>query len=198
MNDTDHQPRSEVYTQAADRELIQHALETPSCDPTKWAWEKYSSQIWRAIPLTLEDLCGSPIYELILELEVKWRRYLTHQSLLPTTWVLQRVPSGCEIGKHNDEFTERRVAFVYYLTPDDWDLETDAGALCVQNKKIETDESIQIRVSPKFNSLVSWFLKTPDDPSIVGSPVHWVETVRATDDRPRIALVGFWSKVTWS
>jgi hypothetical protein len=192
LNDTDNQPRSEVYIETSDPCVIRQSLDNPSSDPNQWRWENYSGSIWRAIPLTLKDFCGSPIYDLIKELEAKWWHYLTNKELKSMTWVLQRIPYGCCINPHNDEWSGRRIAFVYYLTPDDWDMNVDGGALCVENFEQSSNSMHTIRISPDFNSLIAWYLKSEKDESIVGSPVHWVENITANNDKPRISLVGFW------
>ncbi len=99
------------------------------------------------------------------------------------TWVLQRVIQNHGISVHSDDFHGRKLAFVYYLTPDDWDNNIDGGALCVDsgiNNKYE-------KINAQFNTLVAWNMNNQK------SPLHYVETVRALNNRPRIALVGFFN-----
>ena len=38
LNDTDNQPRSEVYMKSKDKNIVRQALDNPSSDPKKWAW----------------------------------------------------------------------------------------------------------------------------------------------------------------
>lgn len=186
LNDTDNPPREDIYNKIRNKDLVRAALDHPSNNPKNWIWENYACDIWRAVPLTLEDFCGSPIYELIRTLEARWWHWLPNKSLRPMTWVLQRVPTGCGVGFHNDEWHGRRIAFVYYLTPTHWDGDIHGGYLHIDN------EPYSGLLHPKFNSMVAWHLKSEYDPSIIGSPLHAVEKVIAGNKYPRIALVGFW------
>jgi Rps23 Pro-64 3,4-dihydroxylase Tpa1-like proline 4-hydroxylase len=124
--------------------------------------------------------------ELLDVLEAKWKNTMMNQrninSLIKATWVLQRIAEGDGIGAHNDEFGSRKIAFVYYLTPDDWQNERDGGELYIVNE--QGDKTF---IEPNFNTLVAW------DMECSKSPLHWVNTVNAPNTRPRISLVGFWN-----
>src|SRR3989338_7876080 len=130
INDTDNPVRDHVHT------LLRNAYPTkidfPPADPSNWTWENYSRSIWRAIPLTVKDFCGSPIYALIETIVWNWVNWFTIWDKTPVCWVLQRVPHGKFIRPHNDEYVDanRCMAFVYYLTDDDW-TEDDGGLLHV-------------------------------------------------------------------
>jgi Rps23 Pro-64 3,4-dihydroxylase Tpa1-like proline 4-hydroxylase len=99
------------------------------------------------------------------------------------TWVLQRTEKGYYLPAHNDDCSERKIAFVYYLTPSDWDWRNDGGELEIGNK----DGGTSFRFNPTFNNLITWDMVKEQ------SPLHWINTVKAENDRPRIALVGFWT-----
>lgn len=80
------------------------------------------------------------------------------------------------MGWHNDTFGNRKISFIYYLTPDDWS-EDDGGYLHVKN-----DIRI-IKIKPYFNSLIFWDMWEKK------CPEHAVESVDS--DKPRFCLVGF-------
>jgi Rps23 Pro-64 3,4-dihydroxylase Tpa1-like proline 4-hydroxylase len=71
----------------------------------------------------------------------------------------------------------RKIAFLYYLTPNNWDYEKDGGGLVVQRKDSEELFTIQ----PAFNRLVMWTMVN-----------HAVEKVRR--GKGRVALVGFYRR----
>jgi len=150
----------------------------------EWIWEKYSHEFWRLLPTSLQAFLESPIIELIKILEKKW-----YSTKIPNfditkyqkaTWVIQRIEEGNGIGFHSDTFGTRKLAFVYYLTPTDWDYKIDGGELCVCKNNIYYHF---ISVNPVFNSMIVWNME-------VESPSHFVNSVKS-NKQARIALVGF-------
>jgi len=75
LNDTNNQPRSEVYNYLQTKDKISllnkykdhtyknenHEIE----DSKLWTWENYRPSIWRAIPITPDVYINSPIYDMI-------------------------------------------------------------------------------------------------------------------------------------
>lgn len=124
----------------------------------EWEWEHYHWDFWRAIPITPEAFAGSPVLTLISVLEKQWyntdmtdiwSNKHTLKGLHKATWVIQRITKGKCINWHVDTFGDRKISFIYYLTPDDWS-EEDGGYL-----RVKGDEDI-IMIKPHFNSLVFW------------------------------------------
>lgn len=179
-----NQPRNVVFPQVSKGLDWKNCVAYHKSSPNEWIWEHYSEDIWRALPLTMESFLGSPILELIDQLERLWWKFIPiTKSMAKTTWVLQRVDQGKSIDAHTDDWPGRRTSFVYYLTPDDWNSAVDGGGLCVQNSSGETTV-----IEPTFNTIVSWDMNANQH-----SPLHWVQTVKAPSSKPRISLVGFWS-----
>ena len=147
-----------------------------------WTWENYNTGIFRVVPLSLDAYIDSPIYDLINYILWKIHRSImdtTGENLAFGTVVLQRCAQGTYIPEHIDNCCKRRFSFIYYLVPDDWS-EDDGGSLILEDRTIH----------PKFNQLVYWWLSNhiiKDCPDIK----HSVSMVNASDDRPRLALVGF-------
>lgn len=177
LNDIDNKPKDVLF-------YSDSCSVVGNCNPKEWTWEHYAkNQIWRCLPLTLTSFVSSPIFKLIEALEQKFcLEFFAYAG--KATWVLQRLCKGNFIGDHTDDSGTdvaypRKFAFVYYLTPDDWDYNVDGGELCV---KIGDQ---YIPVNPIFNSMVVW------DMAKQKSPLHKVNEVLAENDRPRYALVGF-------
>jgi hypothetical protein len=208
LNDTDNQPKSEVFNYLKSRNgtsIIEKYKNytyknyfDDKCDNSsfdiymkryaeQWIWENYKNGIWRAVPLTLKAYINSPIYDIINI--ILWKVYLSivetfHEELYVGTVVLQRTPFNMGIGRHIDNCGYRRISFIYYLTPDDWS-DADGGNLIFDNHKI----------TPKFNQLILWKLVTPLTPD--SDPIyHEVSCVKADNNRPRLALVGFFDQPT--
>ena len=195
-NDTDMPVLDYVYKCLVERSRINHERKLLQGDkyepdtlplicpnPNNWLWERYSSSIWRAAPKTLEDFRFSPVFDYITHITHVWKLGkfgLNIDNMFKATWVIQRVHQGDEIGFHNDYAQGRQIAFVFYLTPDDW-RDEDGGLL-----KVRTPESEQDYI-PHFNSGVIFKMINSY------SPLHKVTRVRALDDKPRISLVGFWN-----
>lgn len=78
---------------------------------------------------------------------------------------------GDEITAHSDVGYKRHTAFIYYLTPDNYDVNAYGGVL----------EADGVEIVPEFNSLVWWNMP---------GPLHRVTRVLSPDAN-RIALVGF-------
>lgn len=200
MNDIDNLPKEDVYKAFLDPNRIVDAYHNRKDDPKGWNWERYAVDFWRAAPLSAEAFCGSPLIELIDVLEERWRATdmtkLWGSSLTPSkteaspfpvghftklTWVVQKMEPGYTMGFHNDEFDYRLIAFIYYLTPDDWDYRRDGGQLVVCRNDNRND---YLSINPEFNTMVWW------DMHVQKSPLHSVSAVTCTD-KARIALVGF-------
>jgi hypothetical protein len=208
LNDTDNPPKRVVYKEAMQLDKIFKAYETKRYAPGEWTWEKYHSEFWRAAPLTSEAYWGSPVIELIDCLEERWRATDTSKlwGLMPVTltgptgpveleinpfgfrhmrkmtWVIQQVAKGYGMGWHNDDFTGRKAAFIYYLTSDDWNYKEDGGALGVCRNN---DKEDYVYINPEFNTMVWWDMLKQK------SPLHGVGPVKS-DGKTRFALVGFW------
>jgi len=139
-----------------------------------WIWERYlQGSIWRAAPENLSDFEHSPIHELCISLMNNWEQL--HGTPKPAHWmfVLQSQTRGDYIGEHSDDHGSRKVAFIYYLTDDDYDYSTEDGVL-------EYRKDVMQGIVPTFNTFVSWNMP---------GPLHAVRTYWGT--KPRIALVGF-------
>lgn len=186
LNDTDNKPLDSAYF--TDQRIILQTYEKRICDPSKWIWEHYNHGIWRLSPPDLAHFLGSPIPGFFTFLENMLldtiRHNMGYSNLQKGTWVIQRVAKGESIDIHSDENGSRKISFVYYLTADNW-TEEDGGGLFV----LDVKEKIFRRINPDFNSLVMWEVNS--DPS----GLHYVEEVKASNEKPRIALVGFFDYV---
>ena len=209
LNDTDNPPHTNVFQSLSsekDHLMSKHKDITYNRryvddwikDARKWSWENYNQgiwpfgrtelcSVWRAIPLTLEAYIDSPIYDLIniilWNLYNNIKRYFK-EDLRVGTVVLQRTARDTFVPRHIDNWSLRRISFIYYLTPDDWSKE-DGGELILD----------KCTITPHFNQLVLWKLSTsltPDQDPIY----HEVSPVNAANDRPRLALVGFFTQVS--
>lgn len=190
LNNDTNPPRQAIFTTLT-QESIKDAYSNRRYDPNDWAWEKYHRDFWRAVPLSGESYCGSPIVELMDVLEERWhatdmdKLWGSECEILPKdlrklTWVVQRVEQGHGMGFHNDDFGDRKLAFIYYLTPDDWDYTEDGGELRV----CYYDKADHLAIDPEFNTMIVW------DMYRMRSPLHGVNTVKCSN-KARIALVGF-------
>lgn len=186
INDVDNLPLSNVYH--TNQNLILKSYYNNTEDVNEWLWEHYSYCFWRLAPKSLEAFLGSPIPRLITILERTIRSFdqidgIKTSNLKKGTWVIQRMAQNQQADIHNDMNGTRRLSFIYYLTPDQWD-ENDGGGLCMLNVKGKKFE----RINPTFNRLVIWKVNE----QLCG--LHHVETVKASNDKPRIALVGFFNE----
>lgn len=183
LNDFDNQPLNSAYT--VNQSLILNFYENRTTDPLQWVWEHYTSTIWRLAPLTLNAFIGSPIpgFITILENAIRSSNNGVFSKLMKSTWVIQRIECGSGIDIHSDKTDTRRVSFVYYLTPDFWK-KADGGGLFM----LDINAKKFHRINPTFNSLVMW--EVNDDPR----GLHYVEDVIADNNKPRIALVGFFDE----
>ena len=192
INNTDNLPRDSVNTllKTNDYSLIYETLKTKNVtEPCDWMWERYSSSVWRAVPLTITAFCNSTIFHLMFLLERVIERWMwslfSNTKFLPLTWVLQRMENGCSVSKHTDNSyqedkdKERHFSFIYYLTPDDWDYVKDGGELIIEN------ENLTYTFNPTFNSLICWNIRDYEP------LVHSVNEVKSSS-KIRIALVGFY------
>ncbi|CAH6419641.1 2OG-Fe(II) oxygenase superfamily protein [uncultured virus] len=202
LNDTDNQPRSAVYKDICEgngkdvivkyqRTVYEQTEEIMKTDAQQWIWENYRPGIWRVVPLSTESFINSPVYDLLNIILWKIHTMITNQfgeQLYVGTVVLQRSPRDSFIGRHTDNCGSRRISFIYYLTPDDWS-EEDGGELILEEKETER------KIIPRFNQLVMWKLGTSQtsDSELI---YHRVNPVKSTDDRPRLALVGFFDQPT--
>lgn len=181
-NDTDNPPQNSVLTQLS--QMKSPLSPSTTSAPTGWTWEKYADTIWRLTPKTAEDFLQSPVFDLMTDFEAAWSTPALQQlgfnsSLRKATWVIQRTQQGHHLRLHNDYSSGRQLAFILYLTPDDWSAE-DGGQLIVQDPSFS--------ILPAFNTcvifkMVNW-----------ASPYHCISDVEADDSKPRIALVGFWNE----
>lgn len=160
----------------------------------QWILEHYMSGTWRATPKHWFGFAISIIPHYFDLLEMRFRasekEFPKIGSYYKACWVLQRTIQGHMMLPHTDEFEGRRIAFILYLTPDDWSRE-DGGLLGVHNidksagsDYIPADKDIEYIV-PSFNKMILW------DMTDRQSPLHWVTRVRASDNKQRWALVGF-------
>ena len=184
LNDTDNFPQFSVLNEAISVKPISLSYsETPS----DWTWENYATwgeqSIWRLLPKNLNAFVNSPIKRLIDLVETKWATTVIPEIdmllLRKITWVIQLIPSGYNIGWHNDKCVGRIISFIYYLT-DNWD-RVDGGAL-----QIKKDNKIT-NINPTFNSLLMWHMKNNE------GPLHAVEKV--TSSKLRVSLVGFYAEI---
>jgi Rps23 Pro-64 3,4-dihydroxylase Tpa1-like proline 4-hydroxylase len=106
------------------------------------------------------------------------------KNLRLTEFVVQLLKAEQEISEHKDKITSknycthRKIAFIYYLTPDEWWYRIDGGELCCRN-----DNDNFTSFEPTFNSMVVFDMTDND------GPLHWVRSA----SKDRIALVGFFS-----
>jgi hypothetical protein len=188
LDDTTNPSKEVVVRDMNDAEKTQRAYSNKVNDHNKWTWERYHNDFWRALPLTPEAFCGSPIVRLIDLLEEKW--YATKINNLDikkykkATWVIQRIEEGHGIDLHSDDNKWRRLAFVYYLTPGDWDYKQDGGELCVC---YDDNKNNHMVINPQFNTMVVWEMVNQKGPQ------HFVSPVK-TKTKSRIALVGFFAE----
>ncbi len=178
-----------------------------SSEKDSWGWESYSYGIFRLYPRTFDAFMTSPIYKLFQVLRCKFAntRVLT-QIYYPSTWVIQYMQPGTYIGAHSDQFPGRRLSFIYYLTPDDWDYKNDGGELIISRCPYSNIQTINdklrsgfvprtdtIELNPEFNSMVLWKIDPNADGNIdplLASPVHYTNIPKR---QGRIALVGFYN-----
>lgn len=186
LDDETNPPKDTIHKLFNDANKIRESYNNKKSNPLEWTWERYHDDFWRALPLSGEAFCGSPLIELIDVLEEKW--YATKMpnfninKYRKATWVIQRIEKGHGIGLHNDENQWRRLAFVYYLTSDYWDYQQDGGELCVC---YNNDPENYVKINPAFNTMIAWDMVNQK------SPLHFVEKVKAENNKARIALVGF-------
>ena len=173
-----------------------------------WHWESYGYGILRLYPETLDAFMMSSIYKLFHVLRHKFwvsTGHLDIKKYQPTTWVIQYMPLGTFIGAHSDRHGKRKLSFIYYLTPDDWDYTTDGGELIINDSPYKEIQSINnditcgrtpigntISLNPDFNSMISWTIDQNadgDTQPLQASPIHYTGI---TKRRGRIALVGFY------
>lgn len=180
MNDVINPPNNNVYKDICDHYLTTNAVMNQTYEPTMWTWEKYHHRFFRCSPLTLESFVGSPIIELIDYLYLKFKNtdFIDFKNLRQDVWVIQHVPKGEFIGHHMDDDDRRKIAFIYYLTPDDIDIFDGGNLVCYD---CETKKHIASFL-PKFNSLIMW------DMTKNYGPIHLVDEVFIEN---RYALVGF-------
>ncbi len=174
LNDIINPPNYNVYCDLKDHYLATEAILNATDSPKDWIWERYHTEFYRASPLTKEAFAGSPIVELFDYLSTKFITVLER-----SVWVIQLVPKGNEIGWHMDDNGHRKIAFIYYLTPDDITIQDGGELICLDCK---TKQLLKTFV-PTFNSLVLW------DMAKEYGPLHKVNTVNIHN---RIALVGFY------
>lgn len=179
LNDTDNQAQDNLCKALS----VDKVLTEGTTNSFDWKWENYlNKSIWRGCPKTYDAYYCSPICRLMITVLESWTKllailYTDTSNLYFGCWVLQRNGKGNSIDWHTDDCPGRRLAFLYYLTPDDW-TDSDGGYLLVQKENT-------IRVHPTFNKLIFWTMDNTHT-----SPPHSVEKV-LTDTKARIALVGF-------
>jgi hypothetical protein len=197
LNDIDNLPSKSVMNEFQDIIKINQALANPINDPFQWEWVLYLPGMYRLAPLSLASFIGSPIKVLIDLLEAKWNKTnfydMKFSKMEKATWVLQMIPPGEMLYPHTDENLERKIAFIYYLTDDDWNHDVNGGALIIYNHPNENLNAIYddfynkkwdiIKINPAFNSLITWKVGNNN------SPIHMVSTVK---NGLRYALVGFY------
>lgn len=110
----------------------------------------------------------------------------TLDGLCRSVWVIQRTCKGQGIGYHMDDDDYRRLAFCYYLTPDQWSSKEGGVLQCYEPES----KLLIMQFTPVFNSMVIW---TMDDKKM--GPLHRVTSVRAEEPMARIALVGFYINI---
>lgn len=167
-----------------------------------WRWEYYcaNSGIYRAHPTSVADFLNCPIFTLMVELNKRisamlptWLVETPSNDTVPTgtpkrrfqmLYVLQRIGHRRGIPSHVDFHPDKVLAFMYYLTPDDWNADADGGFLSVAH----SSDKDAVNLHPTFNRLIVWTIDKDHSPT---SPIHSVRPVLAGDDRPRLCLVGF-------
>ena len=182
INDDNNLPRNICYYYP--RKLICNEYNCRYESPNEFTWEYYKLHMYRLVPITLRAFYGSPLIELINILLYRWwlSTEINVKNLIYGTIVIQKMGLGGSIPVHNDEWRGRRVAFIYYLTDEDWNDE-DGGYLGVADWP-ENNTQKYIQIPPKFNTMVSWKMQE------FKSPLHWVSEIKS--NKARYALVGFW------
>lgn len=206
LNDCDNQPKTHVMSSIKNFEHVNTILNNNSNNNVinndnsnnmpnnmsnniikDWTYEKYNPEFWRILPITLEAFICSPIIELFDILHIQLYDYMkTILNLDMTKYsrglhVIQRVEKDYGISLHTDDWSKRKLAFVYYLTSDDWNYEQDGGDLCIHD---DTNPDIYTCINPEFNSMVTWDMITQK------SPLHSVNKVKS--NKPRFTVVGFY------
>lgn len=186
-DDYHNQPKRNIC-QDPNNDKIRQAYENRNDDVKNWIWERYHFDFYRACPLTLEALYGSVILELYRYFVDKWGNSVINgievKDLKLTDFVIQLLPPEQDMEIHRDKSVEnnycihRKIAFVYYLTPDDWFHRVDGGDLFCQ---MEPD--LFASFSPTFNSMVIFEMSDNNGP--------WHQVRSAS--RNRISIVGFFS-----
>lgn len=152
--------------------------------PNNWGWENYcNGNMWRLYPKKLGELYQSPIFDFLDKIDLFIKSNIS-QFLEETTnfihayQVIQKLSLHDQIGEHYDSSHGRKLAYIYYLTPE-WK-EEYGSMLCVRNANREPH-----LIEPKFNRMIIWPVSKDDKDNIP----HSVTTLMK--DIPRIALVGF-------
>ena len=143
--------------------------------PDGWKWEKYTDEIWRAVPKTAIDFRHSPVFELMDAVKEKWLASdVDEDTLEASTWVIEKIRPESTIEKWH---ADRRVLFILYLTPSRWTY-WDGGLLLY-----ETDGDAGC-IRPRFNRLVTFDVLDHEPLDLT------VGYLDADNNRPLIALVG--------
>lgn len=174
LNDTDNQPKFDVYNASTYLPFINSALDEKVPLDAMWSYEKYKefddgTNIFRLRPNTLVSFVHSPIFELISAIEAKFPNHMIQ------TATLQLITNS--MGYHTDKANlVRDLTYLYYITPDNWSY-SDGGCLavtknklidfndtkspdiCYENRKLLLDSTY---IKPKFNSGVKWNLNKAD------------------------------------
>lgn len=180
INNTTNKPQTAILDSKYNFKLEE---ENSSPISSHWKWEHYKRGIWRLTPPDWFHFIQSPIAKLLYMIRnLFYQQPDFPQKYRPTTWVIQLQKHGEGIGLHQDETKDRRISFIYYLTPSDWNYRVHGGALHIADENFE--------INPCFNKLVMWKLNGVD----WKSPLHSVLPV-TREDQYRIALVGFFSEL---
>ena len=158
--------------------------------PKDWTYEYYlEGQIWRVCANNLSAHYNSPIYKLLNKSEQNIStmcNILFGKILRKGTWVLQRVFKDNALLEHTDAGYGRKLAFCLYLTPDDWDVNINGGALAVMDS-----ENNWINIDPKFNSLVCWPIYDTSEVDKINIPHRVNKVTQECNVGGRFSVVGF-------
>ncbi len=197
-NDTDNRPKNGIFYDAVKYKIesgtntstnVQGKGSESTSSVDNWEWIAYNSQIWRLAPKSLDAFIHSMINELITTMEQKLKNNFPYLQIMnKACWVIQLIKPGSEVNLHRDgqRGESRKFSFIYYLTPDDWDSDSEKGEGGALSVGVASHKGLfysQHVYRPLFNRIITW------DMTYQHSPVHCVEKI--TGARSRIALVGF-------
>ena len=193
LNHLDNLPKDNIFDElkSGDSLIFYNMIEDKEkITSNDWTYEYYlEGQIWRICANNLSAHYNSPIYKLLNKLEQKIDMMcgiLFEKKLRKGTWVLQRICKDNAIFEHTDEGYSRKLAFCFYLSPDEWDKSTNGGEL-----EIMDSNNNWISIDPKFNRVVCWPIYDTSEEGKINIPHRVNKVLKECNVGGRFSVVGF-------